>query len=104
MPLLPHLQHQLIPCQLPAACSFSVYDAIASTPARYFLPARSASAISAIQEANASAVIPPPGTPERWQLPQDLSQMQATAVMFNRADEMANLFVSESPAACRDMP
>ena len=65
---------------------------VVSFVARYLLPLRQASSSSG--NANASAAAPFPGTPGRWQLPEDVSQLEGVAVMMATADDMHATYVT----------
>ena len=71
---------------------FSVYDSVSHSPARFLLPARDTKVVSSES--------PLAGSPGRWALQADMSEMNAVAHMFNRIETMADVYVSEEQT-CR---
>ncbi|GFH32922.1 PKD_channel domain-containing protein, partial [Haematococcus lacustris] len=73
--------------------SFPAYDSQAAAPARYFLPARLTTATALASAAGVSAPVPLAGAAGRWALPPDMAGLQQAAAMFQRAQQMADLYV-----------
>ncbi len=77
------------PFPSPLLPRFSVYDADAFSPARFFFPRRAGASLNGTAYSTASAA-------GRYQLPADMSGLQGMASMMHRLQEMSNAFVSTS--------